>query len=250
MNTSKSRLSLLRRSGIRFLLGVGLAIAFLSASVQAGQVTVLGYAQTNPTDIVTATESGGVTSLSTAGNADGALVSIPVLITNLNNTPGVNISAFETFVGVMTTGSAASFSGQIFQSLVGTIEFTSAPGGTGIDYLTATFTNTASAGVLSGTAGGSQLALSATSPPQTLTLTGDFAKYISPTSLTLGFSNVSPALSITDGSISSFTGQFAGTIGGTIVPEPATFGMACTALIFVSAAFGRSRRFRRRMTNA
>jgi hypothetical protein len=230
---------------------VGLALAFLSASVQGGEITVLGYAQTNPLDVVTGTNSAGVTTLSTAGNADGGGVSIPVVIANLNNTPGVNIPAFETFVDVHTTGPAITFSGQILQSVVGTIEFSSGVGGTGVNYLTATFTDTTLPGTLNGFAGGAQLSLGSTDPPQSLTLTsGLVPKILTPTSLTLAFSDVTPGLSITGGSISSFTGQFAGTIGGTPIPEPSTLAMGCIALIFGTAALRSSRRRRRETANA
>ena len=218
--------------------------------MQAGQVTVLQYGQINPADVVTATESGGVTTFSTAGNADGLNVSIPILITNFNNTPVVGIPAFETFVDVHTTGSAVTASGQIFQSVVGIIKFTSAPGGAGANYLTATFTDVAHPGVLYGVEGGAQITLSATSPPQTFILTSDFALYTVPTSMTLAFSNVTPGLSTGSTTIADFTGQFAGTIGATIVPEPSTLALACIALIFGPAMLRLRRRLRRETANA
>jgi hypothetical protein len=225
------------------LLVAGFALAFLSSAAQAG--TVLQFGQTNPVDVITATESGGVTTFSTAGNVDGAGVSVPVIITNLFGTPLVGIPAFETFVGVHSVGPATPSGGQIFQNVVGTIEITSAPGGVGTNYLTAVFNNTASPGLASGTAGGAQAQLYAAGPPVTLSFTSMFAMLIAPTSMTVGFSNVAPLFTDPDSSISSFTAQNAGTFSAA-VPEPATIGMACMGAAFVSLAIRCNRRMRRK----
>jgi len=229
----------------------GVLILFCSAA-QAGS-TVIQFSQTNPADIVTATDTAGVTTLSTAGNADGAGLSIAVTISNFLGVPGLAIPAFETFVGVTSTAAAVSVSGQVFQSFTGTIEVTSGPGGLGTNFLTATFTDTSAAGVLGGTLGGTQAQLTATGPPQSLLLTSDFATLTAPTSMTMGFSNVTPPFGIAaDGSIASFTAQNTGTFGATItpIPEPATLGMGCMALAFVSLAVRCNRRFRRKPAEA
>ena len=154
-----------------------LAIVLLSSAARAGS-TVLQFGQTNPSDVVTASESGGVTMLSTGGNSDGGGVSIPVVITNFLGVPGVSIPAFETYVNVTSTGTASTFLGQAFQGFTGTIEITSGIGGTGSNFLTATFPDTANPGTFSGTLGGTQAQLSATAPPQTLQLSSDFATFL------------------------------------------------------------------------
>ena len=242
MNTSDTRVTPGRRSRVRLSLSASFALVLLSSAAQAG--TILQFAQTNPADSVTAKESGGVTTLSTAGNANGGGVSIPVTISNFLGKPGLSIPAFETYVGVTSTGPATTVLGQILQGFTGTIEITSGVGGTGSNYLTATFTVPTASGVLGGTSGGTQAQLSATEPPQSLALTSDFAKFYIPTSMTVGFSNVDPALGIKSGSISSFKAQNAATFGA--VPEPATFGLACMGVVFVALAVGCSRRFRQR----
>lgn len=240
-NSERSRPSA-ARSRIHWFLCAGVAFVCWTGTARAGS-TVLQFAQTNPLDIVTATESGGVTMLSSAGNSDGGGVSIPVTISNFLGTPGLSIPAFETFVGVTSTGAAATLFGQAFQGFTGTIEVTSGVGGTGSNFLTATFTDKSNPGVLGGTVGGAQAQLTATAPPQTLVLTSDFAVFIAPTSMTMGFSNVTPSFGVTSGSISSFTAQNTGTFGAAqIVPEPATFGMACMGLVFVALAVRNSQR--------
>jgi hypothetical protein len=192
---------------------------------------------------VTATEGAGTTTLSTTGNSDGGGTSIPVTITNFLGTPGLSIPAFETFVGVMSTGSASSVSGLGVQSFVGVIEITGAVNGGGLNYVTATFTDTSNPGTLSGTMGGTQAQLTATGPPQSLILTSDFATFAAPTSMTMGFSNVFSSYGITGTSIGPFTTQNTGTFGANIasVPEPATFGMACMGIVFVALALRRRR---------
>jgi len=208
------------------------ALLLLSSAASAG--TVLQFAQTNPADVVTATNTGGTsTTLSTTGNVDGGGVSIPIIITNFLGTPGVNIPAFETYVGVTSTGAAATFGGQIFQPFAGTIEFTSGVGGTGVDYLTVTFSASgASSPLLSGAAGGGAANLLASSPPNSMVPTSDFAALSPPASMAIAFSNVSPPLGVTGTSVSSFTGQNAGTISATVIPEPSSLCLASFAVVF------------------
>jgi hypothetical protein len=212
------------------------ALLCVSGRAQADIITVLQFGQANPHDVVTATLSGGVTSLSTAGNADGSGISIPVLITNFLGTPVVSIPAFETFVGVHSVGPDTVVSGQVIQNFVGIVEFSSLPGGLGSDFLTATFTNSTMSGVASGTEGGTQAQLSATGPPQLLMMKSDFelAGFMNPTSMTLAFSNVSPGLDDSTGSIRPFTGQNAGTFAANVVPEPGSLSLSVIAMAMMT----------------
>jgi len=222
-------------SKIRLLvLGALIALSCVAGRVQAG--TVLQFGQANPNDVVTATLSGGVTTLSTTGNAGGADVSIPVLITNFLGAPVVAIPAFETFVDVHSVGSTTLAGGQLIQGFVGTIIFSSLPGGLGSNYLTASFVSVGLPGVASGTLGGSQAQLSATGPLQSLVLSSDFGLdgFTNPTSMTLGFSNVGPFLKDSGGSIGSFTAQNAGTFSAAAIPEPTSGLMGAISVVFMS----------------
>jgi len=209
----------------------------LGSSANAG-TTVLQFGQTNPFDVVTATDTAGTTTLSTAGNPNGLGVSIPVTVTNFLGV-SVTIPLFETFVGVTSVGSASTSHGSISQNYTGTIEFTLLPFGQpgNVNFLTATFApvGPSSATGISGAAGGAGAGLAASQPPDVLTLTSDFATFASPTGMAIGFTNIAtpPGLSIAaDGSIASFTGQNAGTFSATIIPEPSSLCLGSFAVVF------------------
>jgi hypothetical protein len=220
------------------------AMLLLSSSANAG--TILQFAQTNPADVITATDTAGTTTLSTAGNVDGGGVSVPVTISNFLGTPGLAIPAFETYVGVTSTGAASTSHGSIFQNFSGTVEITSGIGGTGFNYVTATFApvGASSAVGLSGAAGGGAAALQASQPPDSLVLTSSFAVFGPASSLSIPFSNVTPALSISGGSIASFTAQDAGTLSAsivTIIPEPSSLCLGSIAIVIGTLVYRKKR---------
>ena len=218
-----------------------LVIAFLCSAAQAG--TIVQFGQINPADVVTAKVSGSVTSFSTAGNADGGGVSVPVTITNLFGTPGLSIPAFETFVDVKTSGPASTVLGVAVQAVTGTIEITSGIGGTGINYVTATFTDATLPARVGGLVGGDQLQLGAAGPPDTLLLTSSLGILGPPTSMTLAFSNVEPPVAISGTTLAGFTGQNAGTFAATAIPEPASvalLGIGMSGLIALRRFFKRT----------
>jgi len=193
--------------------------------------TVLQFAQVLATDSVTATESGGVTTLTTSSLTDG---SIAVVVSNFNGVPEPpGFALFETFVGVTSTGTATSAGGTISQNFSGTIEFTSGPGGTGLNFLTAKFTNA----VFSGN--GNSASLNATAP--NVTFTSSQASFGPDTGMSVAFSGITPPLSTTGGSVSSFTAQNSGTFSA-VVPEPSALCLASfAAVIGTLAAYGKKR---------
>jgi len=223
----------------RFVALACAALLLLGSSANAG--TVLQFDQLNPADVVTATNVGGTsTTLTTTGNVDGAGVSVPIVITNFLGTPGVNIPAFETFVNVTSTGPASTSGPFTFQNYSGTIEFTSGPGSTGVNYLTATFT---SATLSASSTSPGAASLSAAQPPSSLVLTSDFAAFSPPSNLSIALGNVTPPLGITGSSISSFTAQNTGTITATIsvIPEPSTLCLSSFAVVFGMLVYRKKR---------
>ena len=213
------------------------ATLLLGSSAQAG--TILQFAQSNPADVVTGTNSGGgVTLLSSAGNADGGGTSIPVLASNYLGVPfPLGLPMFETYVGVTSTSAATSAAGSISQNYSGEIEFTSLPGGAGVVYLIATFGAT---GVFSGGAAGGSASLTASVPKDTVTFTVPGMSF-SDAALSISYSGISPVLGITAGSVSSFTGQNSGTFSANTVPEPSTLYLGSFATVMGALAFARKR---------
>jgi hypothetical protein len=218
------------------------SLLLLTCSTEAG--TVLQFAQVSSTDVIVATNNGsGVTTLSTTSaiNADGGGVSIPV---NISNYLGVSqvpfpLLAFETVAATSTT-SAATAGGIITQTFSGTIEFSANPindpSGPGQIFLLATF----STSMVSGGSGGGSASLNSSVPQNIITFTVPGSEFAD-AAQSISISGVAPALSITGGSISSFTAQNSGTFSANVVPEPGTLGLASVALVCGTLAYGRKK---------
>jgi hypothetical protein len=213
-------------------------LAALALGTSANAATILQFAQTSPNDVVTATVSGSTTTLTTPAG------SIPVLITNIGGTVlGTPLPAFETFIGVTSTG-AATDGATVSQTFSGTIAITAGPGNTGGNFLTTTF----SGAVLSGPNGGNSASLVGSNPPQNVTFTSNFAAIIPliagnpPENFAISFSNVTPSLTISGSTIAGFTAQNTGTFATGIIPEPASLVMASTAVFAGLGCYGWRRR--------
>lgn len=233
MGASKQKPAIRRALLLRFFMVAcvpSLLLQLLCTSSKAE--TVLIFGQINANDVVTMTNNGmGTTTLSTAGNADGGGVSIPVTITTFLGVPGVNIPAFETFVGVTSTSAATLTNGVDTQTFSGKIEFTSNPGGAGFNYLTATFANIGPTpnSFLSGADGSRSAGMQASEPYASLTFTSSFANFagVVSTSMSLSFVNLSNKLAIYNGSIGSkvaTTMQNAGDFAA-VAPEPSNLAV-------------------------
>jgi hypothetical protein len=193
---------------------------------------------TTDTDVITATDAAGVTTLSTAGNADGDFLSVPVLASTYLGVPQpFGLLMFETFVGVTSNGLATNTLGTISQNFSGEIEFTSGTGGTGLVYLIAKF---GPAGVFSGGAAGSSASLNASVPQDTVTFTVPGKDYEF-AAMSIGFSSIDPVLHRSGGSVASFTATNSGTFSATLVPEPGTLCMASIAVVIGTLAYGRKK---------
>jgi len=222
---------------VRRLLALACTATLLVGSSARASSTVLAFGQLNQDDIITATNAGGVTTLSTAGNADGNFQSVPVLASTYLGVPQpFGLLMYETFVNVTSNGAATNNGGTIGQNFSGEIEYTSSPGGAGIVYLIATFgTN----GKFSGGAGGGSASLNASVPQDTVTFTIPGADYEF-AGFSVGFSGLS-SLGIAGGSVAGFTGQTSGTFSATLVPEPGTLCMASIAVVIGTLAYGRKK---------
>jgi hypothetical protein len=158
--------------------------------------------------------------------------SIPVYISSYDGTTYFPpLLAYETFVGVHSTGAATSSGGTISQTYAGEVEFLNATGT--VDYLTATFTNA----VFSGS--GFSASLNATAP--NLTFSSNVSTFGPNTGMSIAFSGISPGLSETGGVLRGFTAQNAGDFSTSAIPEPSTLCLSAIAVI-AGAAVARSRK--------
>lgn len=224
------------------------SLASLAMATASSAVTILQFGQTNPNDVVTATVAGSVTTLTTNSAAAG---SIPILITNIGGVQlGTPLAAFETFIGVTSTGTATSAGGTISEMFSGTIAITSGANNTGGNILTTVF----SGATLSGLAGGGSAALVGSRPPQNVVFTSNLAAIVPliagnpPENFAISFSgiNTPPGLSLSGTTIAGFTARNTGTFDtGTptaVIPEPSGIVMAGTAMIASLGCFGWRRR--------
>jgi len=238
-----------RSVSMRFLrCSFGLACVaslFLASSAKAD--TILAFSQLNSADVVVATQTSPTTTVFTttsATNIDGGGVSVPVYISTYLGVAQVPfpILAYET-VSLTSTTVASSSSGTITQDYSGTIQFTVNPGVAGPSnaaFLIATFGPT---GVFSGGAGGGSAGLNASEPQDTVTFTVPGLAF-SDAALNISFSGISPTLSITGSTVTSFTGQDAGTFSAAIVPEPGTLCLASIAIGIGTLCYCKKRKSR------
>jgi len=207
----------------------------------ANATTVLQFSQEFPTDVITATATGGVTTLATTGNPDGGLVSIPVVVSNFLGSPEPpGFVLFETFAGVHSVGPATSSAGTICQDFTGTVEFTSLPGGAGVNYLTAAF---GSMTLFSGSS--FSASLNGSEPGDSVVFTSAFASGFSNNALSLSLTLAKP-LSIDNSvpgspTVAGFTAQNTGTFRSTSIPEPGTLCLASFGVVFGMLVYRKKR---------
>jgi len=225
-------------------------VASLAMSTSASAATILSFSQQFSTDSVTASVAGTTTTLNTVGGA-GSPTSIPIVIGQLGTIPNANQPAFETFLPALSsTGPTA---GGEQNGFTGTILITAGTGGAGTLFLRADVVN----GNLNanGAAGGFNAATGTTNggAPTTVTLTSNFAPVIAAMggsgatftttgAVSLSLVNISPPQS-GGASFVSFLAQNTGNFSTvSVIPEPASFVSASTAILAGLGCFGWSRR--------
>jgi hypothetical protein len=230
----------------RLTLFAAVCVAALALVPSANAATILAFGQLTSSDFVEATVSNGTTTLNTDGGV-GSVVSIPIVITQLGATSGLNLSAFETFTPALVSTSPVTAGGNQ-AGFTGTIVISGAPNGAGQNILTAAIINGHL--VANGAAGGFDAASFTTNGglPTTVTLTsanGAVEAVLGgpgpvPGAASLSLVNITPVQS--GAGFVSFTGQNTGNFSTVAIPEPASFISAGTAILAGFGCFGWARR--------
>ncbi len=190
------------------------AIAALAFVPSANATVIATFAQNASTNTVVATDN----SVTTTIVVDDA-------VTGINTFGGGG--AITSFYSMTATSNdpAQTVGGAVIQHYDGNFCFSSAVNCGGTNYLSGVFSDAAF-----GALGGPGLVVNVNNPPDTLTLTSDIiapSDLQPPSSFSLAFTNVTPALSIDGATINGFTAAFAGTVSATTaaVPEPMSLGI-------------------------
>ncbi len=214
------------RSRVPTLMAASVAVIVFVA-VQATPVhaeSILNFGLNNSGSI-TATETGGTsTTITTTGGAQS------VTITLLNGA-AASISAYLNLTAT-SVGPAVVFQNSLYQNFNGSFTITANANGSGVNYLSGTFTNVAFDSKLSGLNGGTGATLSADDPTAKFVFTSSvITNLAAPSTASFTFSDVNPALHLVGSTISSFKASGSATFsanpgGSSISPEPSTFAVA------------------------
>lgn len=201
------------------------AIALVPFAAHA-TVQVIAFGQNSGSNTVTATND-ALDTTTTLSIVD-AQVGITQILGGIPVTADLDLTATSTDA-VQGVGAA------LLQHYSGSFSITSGPGGSGIDYLSGTFTDAAF-----GLATGSQLSVNVSNPPDTLSLTSSvipLAELAAPNSITFALSNVTATAPLTGGlqqlgtTIGAFTASVAGDADASAVPEPASLALFGVSLL-------------------
>jgi hypothetical protein len=209
-----------------------LVLSALASPAHAGSILNFGGSP----GAITATGDGstGVTTIDSTGGATG------VTISSIGGA-SVSINGFLNLAAT-SSGTATDSGGLIEQNYNGTFAITQNADGSGINYLSGSFS-----GFALGFSAGNVATLTSSDPPATISFSSSYSPSFplgAPSGASFTFSNVSPALSLvgtgSDTTIGSFTATGSGTFSAS-VPEPSSLILGSIGIVGL-AGYGLRRR--------
>jgi hypothetical protein len=203
-----------RRSLRTVLAGCAGLLILLGIHADVGAATILAFGQNGVTSTISATNNG-------AGQTTVTGTNVAITITGYA-AGGTPIQAFLDLTAT-SSGVATTSGGEFRQDFTGTFSINSLANNTGTNFLSGTFSD-----AIFGS--GSSLTLSASdgSPGESVTFTSSVLSSNIlgfPRAISLSFSNVTPAVSIFNGSLAGFTASVGGNFSANVVPEPSALAI-------------------------